>query len=99
MLRDDVLLVSERETCASKIPSLSLPFRIIEESLFSNLEGESIEKWFLRARHRLFSWIFELTRFCLFAFQGEDIVKNIESKGSSSGTPKARVKIADSGEL
>jgi peptidylprolyl isomerase len=31
--------------------------------------------------------------------EGEDIVKNIESVGSSSGKPASRVTIVDSGEL
>lgn len=31
--------------------------------------------------------------------QGEEIVKNIESQGTNSGQPKAKVTIVDSGEL
>lgn len=37
--------------------------------------------------------------YCSCFLQGEDIVKNIEAQGSSSGTPKAKVTIVDSGEL
>ena len=31
--------------------------------------------------------------------EGEDVVKAIEAKGTNSGQPKAKVTIADSGEL
>ena len=31
--------------------------------------------------------------------EGEDFVKSIESQGTSSGSPKAKVTIVDSGEL
>ena len=37
--------------------------------------------------------------FLFYHTEGVDIVKNVESQGSNSGSPKAKITIVDSGEL
>ena len=49
----------------------------------------TVKTSWLDGRHVVFGKVLE----------GEDIVKNIEAKGSSSGTPSSKVTIVDSGEL
>jgi peptidylprolyl isomerase len=49
----------------------------------------TVKTAWLDGRHVVFGKVLE----------GEQVVKNIEAQGTSSGTPKAKVTIVESGEL